>query len=228
MSRKLFKPKLSPDSKNPLSIFDLVGYARHIEPKWFEVTETYIKLASSPQFSNLTILHLSDFHASPKVSYSQIEASIQIGLENNPDIACLTGDFITFKLKDADRYSAILKKLTRQIPTFACVGNHDRVKVAHGERLFTHSHERRLHYDDTRGVGHLLERSGVNFLFNQVYHLQEFNLTVMGLGDYISGACLPKRAFAEVDDVDGKQTMIVLSHNPDSKEKLANFDWDLM
>lgn len=45
----------------------------------------------------MRILYLSDLHASPDVPKSLIESAIGLGLELKPDLACLTGDFVTHR-----------------------------------------------------------------------------------------------------------------------------------
>ena len=102
-------------------------YARFVEPKWFRLNKTEIKLSALSNDQKIKILHLSDLHSSPEVPYSQIETAIRLGISQEPDLVCLTGDFITHEIEDFDQYHRLLKLLTDQAPTFACFGNHDRV-----------------------------------------------------------------------------------------------------
>ena len=84
-----------------------LAYAKWLEPSWFEVTEKDIKLRhlSRP----LKLLHLSDFHASPEVSLETIEAAIELGLQQNPDFAVISGDFITWELGNEAGSPSVLR-----------------------------------------------------------------------------------------------------------------------
>jgi hypothetical protein len=194
------------------------AYARFVEPKWLDVTETEIQLPKMPIGKGVKLLHLSDFHASPEVPYSQIETAIRLGLERQPDLACLTGDFITSRIRRIDQYLRLLRLLTDQVPTFACFGNHDRVNLSDGFKRF----------QDNRQVGQLLDQSGIQLLFNQHQSItvQGTPIEIVGVGDYLCRACRPESAFTGLNSSD--RVVILLSHNPDSKQMLDPYHWDLM
>ncbi|MGB0257592.1 MAG: hypothetical protein ACPGES_02955 [Coraliomargarita sp.] len=90
------------------------AYMRFIEPDWLEVTTKTVQLHHLQQ--PLKLLHLSDFHASPEVPYELIEQAVDLGLAESPDLACLTGDFITWHLEQPEVYSRILKNTQRPSP----------------------------------------------------------------------------------------------------------------
>lgn len=192
------------------------GYRRFAEPNWYEVTEKTVSIGwlRTP----LRVLHLSDFHDSKSVSLESIEKAIDISLGLRGDIAFLTGDFITGKLSNENEYQRILKKLSSLVPTYACIGNHDGGKwsgLNHG-------------YKDFSKVRTLLENSGVKLLFNEAERVEVSGetLSLVGLGDLWSGDTRPKGILNTVRSRD--EAVIVLSHNPDSKELLKKYDWDLM
>lgn len=193
------------------------GYhMRFREPTWYEITEKSIKIKNLDK--PLRILHLSDFHASPSVSLTDIEDAIDKSLELNADIAFLTGDFITWDLPEPAEYNRILQKLSDSIPTFACIGNHD------GGRWAGSSHG----YKDFSKVSELLNSSGIKFLFNQKLDttIRGSKITVVGLGDLWSYDCKPELVLKEKRE--GDSPIFVLSHNPDCKSNLKNYDWDIM
>ncbi len=189
---------------------------RFHEPTWYQVTEKNVGIGKFDK--PIRVLHLSDFHASPVVSFEDIEIAIDQSLELNADMALLTGDFITLQLPDPEEYSRILKKLSSRMPVFACIGNHD------GGRWAGRSHG----YSDFSLVSKLLKNSGITFLFNQARQTTIRNqwVSVVGLGDLWSGDCHPQyvlKAIRENDD-----PIFVLSHNPDSKSELKKYDWDIL
>lgn len=193
------------------------AYMRCLESEWFEVTEKSVRIG---RFSTpLRILHLSDFHASECVSLKSIEKAIDLSLEQQPDVACITGDFITSKLQDVSQYRRILRKLTSDTPTFACLGNHD------GGRR---SSAKYAGYKDFSKVSELLQSGGVHLLFNEKIRV-EINDRVFlmaGLGDYRSGYLKPESALKKKREED--IPVFVMSHNPESRSELKPYDWDVL
>ena len=191
-------------------------YMRLIEPSRLEVTKKKLQINSAQ--APFRALHLSDFHRSKFVSLDTIRTAIEKGLNENPDIAFLTGDFITWTLEDQEAYAKTLRTLTDEVPTYACIGNHD------GGRWAGSSHG----YKTTTEVRSLLDESGIQLLFNQAKatNVNGHRLTIAGLGDLWAGDAKPELALKEKRNEN--DPIILLSHNPDSKELLKTFDWDLM
>ena len=192
------------------------AYMRFFEPGNFAVTEKVVPINRFKE--PLRILHLSDFHASRSVSLRSIERAIDIALELDGDVAFLTGDYITRDLADTKEYSRILKKISAQMPVFASIGNHDGggwSRKAGG-------------YDDFSKVQQLLEDSGITFLFNARAEciIRDQTFSVVGLGDLWAGDLKPDKVLAK--ERLGDHPLFVLSHNPDSKSALLDYDWDLM
>src|SRR3954468_21589619 len=97
------------------------AWARFVEPWWFKTTSHRIPLGLGRE---ITLLHLSDFHADP-MPLDYLQSAIRSGLAWKPDVICCTGDFITSRWNDWDRYVQILSEMPKVAPTFACLGNHD-------------------------------------------------------------------------------------------------------
>ncbi|MEM7386985.1 MAG: phosphodiesterase YaeI, partial [Verrucomicrobiota bacterium] len=197
------------------------GYLRFLEPHWFQVHEEKLSLGFSHLQSPLRLLHLSDLHASPEVSYDLIEKGIDLGIALQPELICITGDFITNKLTGRDRYVEILKKLSQTAPCFACLGNHDGSSWSgrHGG------------YRDHTVVADLLRAAGVRLLFNEKALFKRADGTgiqIAGLGDLWSEESRPGKILTKASPTSADEPTIVLSHNPDSKVNLARYQWDLM
>jgi len=73
----------------------------------------------------------------------------------------------------------------------------------------------------------LLEHSGIQLLHNTSTHVQvrSAGLTLVGLGDLWAEEIEQARAFSALD---AGIPVVLLSHNPDSKDVLGNYPWDLM
>ena len=193
-----------------------VAYPTVFEPRWLDVTRTVVPLATT-RCATARILHLSDLHASWCVPWSLIEGAIDEGLAQNPDLVCLTGDFVTEGLESDDsRYARVLRRLSEAKPTFAVLGNHD---GGFWSAL-------RGGYDDHRAIDRLLEDARVELLHNRsrVLELPHGRLNLVGVGDYWSREVDAARAFQAVAP---GLTTLVLCHNPDANELLRPYPWQL-
>lgn len=191
------------------------GWMRFVEPWWFKVTRREVPLGLGG--GRLKLLHLSDFHADP-MPLDHVARCIRAGLAEKPDLVCLTGDFITTKYEKWDAYAALLAELTTAAPTFAVLGNHD---GGHWARW--------RGYADTRLVRALLDQAGVRLLHNEAESFANANgrITLAGLGDLWAREMEPDAVLGgrkrERDN-----PLVLMSHNPDTKDTLRAYAWDLM
>jgi hypothetical protein len=188
-------------------------YARLVEPTWLEWTQ---RKCTIPALTDpLKLAHLSDLHASHDVPMSLIENAIQMAIDSNPDVICVTGDFVTNSTGfDSHEYAAILSRLSRKAPTFAVLGNHDGGKWSATRGGFPTSGK----------VARMVERAGIELLSNRSVGLG-CGLQLVGLADLWSGDLDAERAFKEADP---ESLTILLAHNPDSKALAAKYGWSLM
>jgi uncharacterized protein len=197
-------------------VFGTAAYMRWCEPDWFQVGR--YRAMINPDLPPVRIAHMSDFHASRDVSLSQIEKAIDLAVSLKPDLICLTGDFITWKYDHFDEFGQLLKRLSNAAPTFACLGNHDggRWSARHG-------------YADSSKVETMLSRNDVRLLHNAstVLKLKERQMRLVGVGDLWAEDIDAPNAFRGVPKT-REETIVLLSHNPDSKAELAQYPWDLM
>jgi predicted MPP superfamily phosphohydrolase len=199
-----------------LAAVGTVGYARWIEPHWLDCAEIPVPLGRGQP---LRILHLSDFHVSNAASLELVDRAITLGLRLKPDLAVITGDFITGEFAASPEYERALQRLAAAVPTFACLGNHD------GGRWSAHRGDN----VSFQPVAALLGNSGVQLLRNASHtlNLNGRNIQLLGVGDLWAGDCDPAAAFASLPPR-GEATRIVLSHNPDTKDLFQPLDWDLL
>jgi predicted MPP superfamily phosphohydrolase len=197
-----------------------LAYIRRGEPHWLEVNRVRVPLTPGTNAApSLRILQLSDFHLSPVVSLEFIAESIALGLAQQPDVIALTGDFFTNVLDDAAGFTAVLARLSAVAPTFACLGNHDGgpwTRRAGGNATI----------DEALA---LLRAARITCLHNEGLSIsvKDRPLQLIGVGDLWAGMCDPAAAFARTPARDAA-TRILLNHNPDAKERLRPFDWDLV
>lgn len=221
-------------------------YARWGEAQWLEVDRVTIPRTARPDAASASaavspgataaafaegataavvarpavrILHLSDLHHSAVVPLEYIAEAITLGLAQKPDLAVITGDFVTFASYPESNYAATLSRLAEAVPTFACMGNHD----ADYAMLRQHG------LGGLAATLSLLQRAGITALVNEHRELALHGRRVqlVGMGDLWSGLCLPGLAFNQLpqgNDV----TRVVLCHNPDAKTRFQTYDWDVM
>lgn len=193
-------------------------YMERIEPRWLEVKRRKLRADKSLLPPGLRMMHLSDLHAEGDETFEIIQKAVDLSIRENPDIIFLTGDYVTSHQDQWDRYSEILKLLSKQAPTFASLGNHDGGYWAgkHGG------------YKDVSLVQACLEKAGIGLLKNEREWLTIRNerICIVGLGDLWNSQCLPQKALDKQGW--GIKPTIVLSHNPDSKDHLQPYHWQTM
>ena len=194
--------------------FPPLAYPCYWEPRWLEVTYRRVRLRGWGARPPVRVLHLADLHASMFVPLSMIDHAISLGLAARPDLICVTGDFITMREGfEAGDYARLLRRLTAAAPTYAVLGNHDGGRWA-GEHFG---------FPDHRVVEGILENAGIELLHNRPVRLAA--LTLAGVGDLWNDEVSGERAFAGIR---GGGPVVLLAHNPDTKDHLGAWRWDLM
>ncbi len=197
------------------AVVPVAAYAHLVEPITLQVRHLRCELKGLRTERPIRLLHLSDLHASPEVPNSLIEAAIGLGLELKPDFACITGDFVTHQGGwNPDWFRGALRRMTSKVQTFGSLGNHDGGWSGSGMK-------------DSETVQKVVVSGGVELLHNRHATLPVAggHVELVGLGDLWGHEFLPQRAFPREK---GHVPRIVLSHNPDTKDLLAQRPWDLM
>lgn len=190
---------------------------RFIEPNWMGVGRHRVPILPKGS-SSIRIVQLADLHASDDVPLDFIERAVQMGIDEKPDMICLTGDFITNRWDEWDAYSRILQRLSKAAPTFASTGNHDGCPwmAQHGG------------YAAPTKVIAMLEKADITVLMNQ---RQEISLQgkapfeLIGLGDLWARDFEPRGLLDRDAD---RLPRVLMSHNPDTKDYIGDDQWELM
>lgn len=199
------------------------GYAR-FESGWFDLTKTKIRLPNLASNQSVKILHLSDLHLSQATSIEHIELALREGFKSQPHACMITGDFVTDRPDEAklNSLSRCLEKYAKRIPIFASLGNHDG-----GEWAGT-----RDGFPNPTKIKKVLKAAKIRLLHNErvSVYLNGIPLSITGLGDLWSKDCIPQKCMPRIDPKLGPSSNcnILLSHNPDSKTIVNDFDWSLM
>ncbi|MEM6451302.1 MAG: metallophosphoesterase [Cyanobacteria bacterium P01_D01_bin.105] len=160
------------------------------------------------RLAGTVIAQLSDFHFDGvRLSKPLLSKTIRQIQALNPDLIALTGDFVTHDPNPIHELAAQLKHLPSRYGTMAVLGNHD-IEVSGARETVTQA----------------LESVGVTVLWNAIATPMGDDFPVVGFADYWSGEFDPRL----LNSLDQQVPRLVLSHNPDTAEPLAQWRADLV
>lgn len=203
--RKARKPKLSErinsyvSSEKPLRALagDLSKVAKTALDEANTLTVEHIQVELKrlpPKLDGFRIVHLSDTHHSRFTNIEHISRAVEIANELKPNMALLTGDYVSH---DADYIAPVaetLGNLESEFGTYACLGNHD-------------------HWTDADLVTHLLRGEGVTVLINEGFRFEgrDASFWLAGVDDYMVGKTDVRAALhGSFPD----EMKLLLAHNP--------------
>lgn len=193
-----------------------------LESNWIELTTKSLPFKGVKQGNKIKLLHLSDFHLSKFVSLQEIEAALHAGFSEAPDACFITGDFITAQPgeEEMNKFSLLLRKYASRTPTFACLGNHDGGNWAKSNGGFSNNNQ----------IRRLLAKSRVKLLHNEGVRMKirGVPIKIIGVGDLWSKDCRPKVCMNHESQREPDEGIVLMCHNPDAKEILQTFYWNLM
>ena len=182
-----------------------------------------LPLKGIQKHEKLKLLHISDLHLSQAVSIENIELALRKGFTGAPDACFITGDFITDKPSKTElhRLGKLLLRFSSKSPIYACLGNHDGGSWAskHGG---PHTSE------DLKNV---LRKSRVQLLVNESIkvRIKGIPLQIAGLGDLWAQECHPNLCLRKYHpNPQPSEPVLVMCHNPDAKEVLKPYYWNIM
>jgi uncharacterized protein len=177
-----------------------------IASEYFEIVQKEIFLPGlSGAHDGLRVAQLSDLHIGHGVPLGRVIAAVRALNEQAPDLAMLTGDFITSRSDNPTRVPQLLGQI--QAPALAVLGNHD----------FWSGHSNEI----VSG----LEASGIAVLRNQHSNLRlkGADFTVVGIDDSTTRHDDVAQAFAELKNT----SRLIATHTPSMARKLPAWQGDL-
>lgn len=190
-------------------------WARFISTSGLKVKEYAITTDNMPNnFDGLKIVHFSDLHYGSTVFISELKEIVKRINDQKPDIIVFTGDLVEngVQLSESEINSVIteLKKLDPKIETFAVKGNHD------------YDHD----YWDL--IVPELDWHVLNNTYEYFYYNGSTPILFVGLDDYLEGNPDYDNAFSYLNETTEDLYTIVLLHEPDQVDEIANYDFDLV
>ena len=184
------------------------GYGLMVEPARIRIESVHLRLRRLTQaFHGLRIAQLSDIHMGAWMNGERLQQIVSIVLAQQPDLLFLTGDFLLGHNFDKNSEGHlqdlinILSPISKAIPTFAVLGNHD-------------------YWTNVKAVREMLKASGVVELTNSVFTLSRGSehLHLCGVDDVWEGN-------VRLDDVHYRipenGAAILLAHEPDFADQSA-------
>jgi hypothetical protein len=159
-----------------------------------EITEHRLRLPGLAEaFREFRIVHLTDIHHGLYLPLQAVIDAVELANRLEPDIAALTGDFVTYSKAYIEPAAAILGSLRARCGVYAVLGNHD-FRV--GADL----------------VARALRRERIEVLRNRHAFLRERGhaLAIAGVDDLGYGANLARA----LRGIPARVPTVLLSHNP--------------
>jgi len=155
-------------------------------------------------------VQLTDFHAG-RTSIKLIEKSLAMALALKPEALLITGDFVDNKYVDMKEICGLLREAARHVAIIGCTGNHD---FAHGNLAFADH------------VCANLAAANVRVLRNDAWQptAGAGELCFVGVEDLWSG----RLDAAALKMAPPDASVILLNHNPDGYENVADERWHVM
>ncbi|MEO1445789.1 MAG: metallophosphoesterase [Cyanobacteria bacterium J06635_11] len=172
------------------------------------VEEHKIPITNLPdRLAGTVVAHLSDFHFDGlRLSNSLLAKTLDYIHTLKPDLIALTGDFVTRDPSPIHELARRLAPLPSRYGTVAVLGNHD-IKERGARGVVTKA----------------LEQADISVLWNEIATPMGEDFPIVGFADYWSQEFDPAVLARLSPDV----ARLVLSHNPDTAENLAEWRVDL-
>lgn len=122
-----------------------------------KIDETDYEIKSESVSRDIKIVHLSDFHS------KAFKSVLKKAKEINPDLICITGDYINDKCRNKENMLNFGSELVKIAPVYYITGNH----------------ERRL--DNFTELMLELKKIGFNVLLNEIAYSED--ITILGLDE---------------------------------------------
>jgi predicted MPP superfamily phosphohydrolase len=175
-----------------------------------------VRLARLPEaFDGFRIAQITDIHFGPYMDQPELERSVRLAQQFQPDLVALTGDFVSHPFhqrdglegaRNAEPCADVLARW-KGVPMIAVLGNHD-------------------HWNNADLVEGSLTERGIKVLRNgaQAIEREKQVLWVAGIDDALEGHADVSQCIAKIPRTDAT---ILLAHEPDFADHAAKFPIDL-
>ena len=182
-----------------------LGYAYLIEPNRLVIRGENLNVPNwNANLNGFKIVAISDIHGgSNNVTESKLKELVVAANAQAPDLIVLLGDYISEQHRNkkelrmpVETIADNLQGFTAKYGVYAVIGNHD-------------------HWHNQSKITREFERAGIKILDNEIKQIQVGTETVnlWGIEDYWKNHKVPTGVLGNVEN---KQNVIAITHNPDS------------
>ena len=184
------------------------GWSSIIEPGWIQIENVTVNLPRlTPQFFGTRIAQISDIHMGGWMNSERLQHAVDLVIEEKPDVLLLTGDILIGHIFDSNSEEHlqllidIFTPLTKSIPTFGILGNHD-------------------YWTNADAIREMLRQSGVTDLTNSMFTISRGNETLhlCGVDDIWEGDV---KLDGVVSKLPKDGAAVLLAHEPDFADESA-------
>lgn len=190
-------------------IFFLAIYITYIEPYWIDTRKIDFYDQDIPEvFNDLKIVFVSDIHHGPFFFKKRLHKLVVRINRLKPDLILLGGDYVHLDPKYIKSCFQELKKLEARLGEYGVLGNHD-------------------HWESAEITRTEMRMAGIKLLDNEgVWIKQEDSrIKVGGVADFLQDQ---PDLNPIINDVNQKDFLILVTHNPDFLEEVNSDKLDLV
>ena len=194
-----------------IPLFSLTyGMARN--PYRYKVLKSKLAVKDlHPDLAGLKIAQISDIHSGSFLLKEPVERSVELIMEQKPDIIFFTGDLVNSLAKEMEPFMDVFNKLTAPLGVYSVLGNHDYGDYHHWDR----PEAKKENFNELVGIHKQL---GWDLLLNEhrrIEHKSTF-FNVIGVENYSANPRFPKYGdlHRATDGMEKETFNVLLSHDP--------------
>ncbi len=164
-----------------------------------------------PDLHGLKIVQISDIHSGSFLLKEPVERSVQMVLDQKPDIVFFTGDLINSLATEMEPFLEMFSRLQAPLGVYSILGNHDYGDYHHWDN----PEDKRRNFEDMKNMH---ARLGWKLLLNEhvTIPVGDVAFNVIGVENYSASPRFPKHGDLRLatQDMPGNALNILLSHDP--------------
>jgi predicted MPP superfamily phosphohydrolase len=186
------------------------GMARN--PYRYRLTNTKLPVKDlHPDLHGLKIVQISDIHSGSFLFKEPVERSVQMILEQKPDIIFFTGDLVNSLAKEMEPFLDMFKQLNAPLGVYSVLGNHDYGDYHHWDK----QEDKHQNFEDLKNMH---SRLGWKLLMNEHVSIpvKETALNVIGVENYSANPRFHKYGDLQLATKEMPKEVfnVLLSHDP--------------
>jgi predicted MPP superfamily phosphohydrolase len=186
------------------------GMARN--PYRYRLTSTKVPIKDlHPDLHGLKIVQISDIHSGSFLLKEPVERSVQMILEQKPDIVFFTGDLVNNLAKEMEPFLEMFSQVKAPLGVYSILGNHDYGDYHHWDN----PEDKRKNFEDLKNMH---ARLGWKLLLNEHVSIpvKETSFNVIGVENYSASPRFPKHGDLKLATQDMSKDVfnVLLSHDP--------------